>query len=147
MFDSGPAAVAVHASCAIPGVFVPVQLNGVTYVDGGVTDPVPADIARRKGADVVIAVSIPAVPPPKTPRNPIEVAVQTVSLMSAEIARLRAREADIVIAPEVGAVGYRDFSQKKQLIEAGETAARAALPQIRAAIAAKTRRAPGAPAE
>lgn len=142
VLDQGAVAPAVHASCAIPGVFVPVTIGDATYVDGGVTDPTPADVARRKGADIVIAVSIPAGLPPKAPKNAIEVAVQTVSIMSVEIARLRAREADIVIAPDVGAVGYRDFSQKKLLIEAGEAAARAALPRIRALIAAQTRREP-----
>lgn len=59
--------------------------------------------------------------------------------MSAEIGRLRAAEADVVIEPIVGDVAYDDFSRRKQLIEAGENAARQALPAIRAAIAAKSR--------
>ena len=50
----GPAARAVHASAAIPGVFVPVTVDGRILVDGGVTNPVPADVARRLGADIVI---------------------------------------------------------------------------------------------
>ena len=121
-----------------PAVFVPVEIDGVTYVDGGVTDPVPADVARPRGADVVIAVAIPASPNESTPRTPIEVAYHAVTIMAAEIGRLRAREADVVIEPEVGDIAYDDFSQKKRLIEAGEAAARRALPAIRAAIAAKT---------
>ncbi|MFN8548006.1 MAG: patatin-like phospholipase family protein [Candidatus Eisenbacteria bacterium] len=47
VFDSGSVARAVHASCAIPGVFVPVEIDSTTYVDGGVVDPVPADVARE----------------------------------------------------------------------------------------------------
>jgi NTE family protein len=137
-FTRGSIARAVHASCAIPAVFVPVEIDGVTYVDGGVTDPVPADVARQRGADVVIAVAIPAAPNQSTPRTPIEVAYHAVTIMAAEIGRLRAREADVVIEPEVGDVAYDDFSQKKRLIEAGEAAARRALPAIRAAIAAKS---------
>ena len=57
--------------------------------------------------------------------------------MSAEIGRLRAREADVVIAPEVGNVAYDDFSRKKALIEAGESATRQALPAIRAILSAR----------
>ena len=99
----------------------------------------PADVARSLGAAVVIAVAIPAAAPAKAPATPIEVAYHAISVMAAEIGRLRAREADVVITPDVGDVAYDDFSRKKQLIEAGEAAALAALPQIKAAIAVKTR--------
>lgn len=142
VFQRGPIAPAVHASCAIPGVFVPVEIGGRTYVDGGVVNPVPADVARAMGADVVVAVSIPPLTRPSVPSNPIAVAYQAVTIMSAEIGRLRAREADVVVTPEVGDVAYDDFSQKKRLIAAGEEAARRSLPGIRAAIAARTRRVP-----
>ena len=142
VFRSGPIAPAVHASCAIPGVFVPVTIGGRTYVDGGVMNPVPADVVRSMGADVVIAVAIPAAMPSAVPTNPVAVAYQSVMIMSAEIGRLRAREADVVVTPEVGGIAYDDFTQKKQLIAAGEEAARKALPAIRAALAAKTRRVP-----
>lgn len=141
-FTRGSVAQAVHASAAIPGVFVPVTLGGRTYVDGGVTDPIPADVARQMGAEVVIAVAIPPPPPSGAAGNPVQVALQAVTVMSAEIGECRAREADVVISPDVGSVAYDDFSQKKRLIEAGEAAARQALPAIRAAIAAKTRLVP-----
>ncbi len=141
-FQRGPIAPAVHASCAIPGVFVPVQIGGRTYVDGGVVNPVPADVARSMGAEVVIAVSIPPQTRADVPTNPLAVAYQSVTIMSAEIGRLRAREADVVITPDAGDVAYDDFTQKKRLLTAGEDAARKALPQIRAAIAARTRRVP-----
>jgi NTE family protein len=143
IFDHGPIAPAVHASCAIPGVFQPVVIDGVTYVDGGLTDPVPSDIARNLGAEVVIAMAIPApAEAASVPRNPIGVIHRAISIMSSEIGRLRSKEADVVIWSEVGKVDYDDFSQKKAIIEAGEAAARAALPAIRAAIAARTKVAP-----
>ena len=141
-FHSGPVARAVHASAAIPGVFVPVEIDGRVYVDGGVTNPVPVDVARQMGADVVIAVAIPAAIPESTPRNPLAIAYHAATIMAVEIGRLRAREADVLIAPDVGDVAYDDFTQKKRLIAAGEAAARAALPAIHAAIAAKTRHRP-----
>lgn len=142
VFDRGPVARAVHASCAVPGVFVPVKIGDATYVDGGVTDPVPADVARERGAGVVIAVAIPAAIPREVPANPIEVAFHAATIMAAEIGRLRSRDADVVIEPDVGDVPYDDFSQKKRLIEAGEAATRRAIPAIRAAISARTRLAP-----
>ncbi|HEY5999818.1 MAG TPA: patatin-like phospholipase family protein [bacterium] len=140
VFDRGSVARAVHASAAIPGVFVPVTVDGRVLVDGGVTNPVPADVARRLGADVVIAVAIPAAVPSKNPATPIETAYHAVTIMAAEIGRLRAREADVLITPDAGDVAYDDFSRKKQLIEAGEAATAAAMPAIKAAIAAHTRK-------
>ena len=138
-FQRGPVARAVHASSAIPGVFVPVTIDGRVFVDGGVTDPVPVDAARGLGAEIVIAVAIPHAVPPKVPSNPIEVAYQAVTIMAAEIGRLRAREADVVISPDVGDTPYDDFSRKKALIEAGEAAALAAMPAIRAAVVSHTK--------
>jgi len=141
-FTSGDAARAVHASTAIPGVFVPVLIDGRTYVDGGVTDPVPVDAVRAMGAEVVIAVTIPAGVPPRAPQYPFEVAIQSAAIMAAEMGRCNLKTADVVITPDVGGVAFDDFSQKKRLFEAGVAAARAALPAILAAIEAKTRRVP-----
>lgn len=141
-FERGSAAQAVHASAAIPGVFVPVEFGGRLYVDGGVLDPVPVDFARQKGAEVVIAVSIPPGPPAARPGNPVEVALQSIALMSAEMGAIKAKAADVVITPDVGGVPFDDFTQKKRLIDAGETAARQALPAIRAVLANKTKRVP-----
>lgn len=139
LFDRGPVARAVHASCAIPGVFVPVEIGGRVFVDGGVTDPIPVDFAINKGADVVIAVAIAPALPPIAPKNPIEIAFHAVTIMSSEIGVLGVKNADVVIHPDVGNVAYDDFTQKKRLIEAGEKATRAALPAIREAIRVKTR--------
>ena len=134
VFESGSVARAVHAAAAIHGVFVPVEIDGLTFVDGGVAAPVPAAIARQKGADVVIAVAIPAAVPKNTPRTPVGMVMHAVNIMAAEIGRLHANEADVVIEPQVGDVGYDDFSQIRRLIEAGEMAARSALPRIHAAL-------------
>ena len=141
-FERGPVASAVRASAAIPGIFAPVAINGRLYVDGGVSNPVPADVARRLGAEVVIAVSIPREIPKEPPRTQVGVALQSIAIMAAEIVRCREREADVVVTPEVGDVAFDDFSQKRRLIEAGVAATRAALPEIRRAIAAKTKRVP-----
>jgi NTE family protein len=142
LFEKGPVARAVHASCAIPGVFVPVKINDRVFVDGGVTDPIPVDFAREKGAEVVIAVSISPEIPAAAPENPIGVVYHAVTIMSSRIGERGAEKADVVIRPDVGNVAYDDFSQKKRLIEAGEKAARAALPDIMAAIKTKTKQIP-----
>jgi len=134
VFDEGPAARAVRASAAIPGMFVPVTIDGRPHVDGAVMNPVPADVARRMGADVVIAVAIPPELRPVAPRNMVEIIHRSVSIMANEIAEARASEADVVIRPAVGSIAFDDLSRKKELIEAGEAAAREALPEIRTAL-------------
>ena len=58
ILDRGPVARAVRASCAIPGVFLPVEHQGSLLVDGGVLDNLPVSVARERGADIVIAVDI-----------------------------------------------------------------------------------------
>ncbi len=58
IMDRGPVTDAIRASIAIPGIFRPHVLDGRVLVDGGLSDPIPVSVARRMGADFVIAVSI-----------------------------------------------------------------------------------------
>lgn len=134
VFRQGNAARAVRASAAIPGMFVPVVVDGRVYVDGAVLDPVPAGIARELGADVVIGVAIPPERRTVDATNVVEIIHRSVMMMADAISDARAEEADVVIRPKIGAVAFDDFSKKKELIEAGETAAREAMPAIKEAL-------------
>lgn len=58
IFDEGNVAKAVRASMAIPGIFTPVKIGDDEYLDGGLVDPVPIEILKEKGADVIIAVEL-----------------------------------------------------------------------------------------
>jgi len=49
---------ALRASTSLPGIFNPFELNGSLMVDGGITNPIPIDVARSLGADIVIAVNL-----------------------------------------------------------------------------------------
>ena len=57
VFSSGDVASAVHASIAIPGVCAPVVIDGESYVDGGIADPMPVDVLEDMGIDRIIAVN------------------------------------------------------------------------------------------
>jgi NTE family protein len=59
-FINGSVIEAVKASCAIPGLFPPVMFNNRWLVDGGVVNPVPVNMCRMLGADIVIAVNLSA---------------------------------------------------------------------------------------
>jgi NTE family protein len=134
VLDRGPVGPAIHASSAIPGVFRPVQLDGRSLVDAGVVDPVPVSVARARGADVVIAVDIGMELAVEEPGNIASISLRCIVLLAREIARIKAREADVLISPKVGETSSFDFSRKKDLMAAGVAAAREAVPAIREAI-------------
>lgn len=48
----------VRASVSVPGIFTPVRRNGRVLIDGGIVNPVPVNVAREMGADIVIAVEL-----------------------------------------------------------------------------------------
>lgn len=70
VFAGGEVATAVHASMAVPGICVPVTIEGETYIDGGIVDPVPVDALRDMGAHRVIAVN--TIPTPERMRESAE---------------------------------------------------------------------------
>ena len=140
VLDRGSVARAVRASSAIPGVFQPVEHQGRLLVDGGVLDNIPASVARERGADIVIAVDIGENVTNFNITNVIDVMLQSVSIMAAENAQYRKKEADVLIAPKIGDVGMLDFTQKKRCMQAGIDAARQAMPEIKQKIEEWSRR-------
>jgi NTE family protein len=58
VFSTGEVARAVQASIAIPGVCVPVTLDGETYIDGGIADPLPVDVLAEMGIERIIGVNV-----------------------------------------------------------------------------------------
>jgi NTE family protein len=136
VLDTGSIALAVRASSAIPGVFVPVELpNGHQLVDGGVAGSVAPEVALRKGMDLVITVDIGQDVANDDTDDMISIIMQSVAIMGKEITRNKRLASDALIRPEVGNVGLLDFTKKKELIQAGMDAARKAVPQIRQALA------------
>jgi len=134
VFASGNTGTAVRASCSVPGIFQPVRIGSRIYVDGGIVSPVPVDYARKKGADLVIAVDISMgveSPPPKTL---LETIMQSVVIMYSRIAQNQLGRADIVIRPGVSHIGPTDFTRRHEAVLEGEKAALEAMPQVKAAL-------------
>jgi NTE family protein len=129
-FGRGSTGMAVRASCSIPGVFRPVKIGERMYVDGGVVSPVAVDVAKRFGADVVIAVDISAEVERPFPNNIIETILQSFNIMYSKLASIQLAKADVVIKPKVGYIGAADFSKRHEAVMEGEKAALEALPQV-----------------
>ena len=136
VLDRGPLARAIRASCAIPGVFQPVEHQGRLLVDGGTVDNLPVAVAREKGADIVIAVDISQNVTNYNITNLVDVTLQAVHIMFSENVSQRRRDADVLISPAVGSVAMMDFTQKKRVMQAGIEAGQQAAPAIRAAMEA-----------
>ncbi|WP_266168644.1 patatin-like phospholipase family protein [Dyella subtropica] len=136
VFVRGNTGQAVRASSSIPGVFQPVEISGKHYVDGGVVSPVPVDAARQLGADFVIAVDISSKASGSNPSGMLGVVGQSISIMGQKLGEQELARADAVIRPKVNQIGATDFEQKNQAILEGERAALAAMPAIKAKLAA-----------
>lgn len=71
VFSTGEVATAVHASVAVPGICVPVEIGDETFIDGGVVDPLPVDVLREMGVARIIAVNV--IPTPDRIRDFLQV--------------------------------------------------------------------------
>jgi len=132
-YSHGPVAPPLRASCAYPGLFVPIQFEGRTLVDGFLTAPVPVEGVLLLGADVVIAVYLEA-GNIEEPRTFTDVLSRSFNIIQRHGDLAWRTQADIIIEPDVKAFGWDDFSKTPEMIAAGEAAALAALPEIRAAL-------------
>ncbi len=133
--EKGTLAKAIRASCSIPGIFVPVTFGNRTLVDGGITDNVACDVARNKGADIVIAVNLQRDVKNYQIDSVIEIIAQSLNIMMRETGKQKLQSASVVIEPDLKDVSLFDFSQKKMIMEEGIKAARKALPKIKELIA------------
>lgn len=137
VFVHGNTGQAVRTSASIPGLFEPVEISGKHYVDGGVVSPVPVDAARQLGADCVIAVDISNKASGRNPAGMANIVNQALVIMGQWLGAQELARADVVIRPRVAGIGATAFEQKNAAILEGEKAALAAVPTIRAKLAAR----------
>ncbi len=133
VFSSGPLVDPVRASCAYPGMFLPVSVNGRLLVDGLLAHAVPTNPLREMGAQRVIAVYLASHwVNQEGPRHIFDVISQCFSIAQQKMCGLWQAAADVVLQPDVRGFGYDEFERAPELIRAGEVAAREMLPTIRA---------------
>lgn len=139
----GSVVEAVRASISMPGIFVPVTLEDRCLVDGGLTNPVPADILHDMGAGLIVAVNV-LVEPQESKHaaslskeggvaglpNIFNALIQSIYIMEYEITKARTLKADVVITPDVSHIGAFEFHRGEEAILAGYEAARKALPKL-----------------
>jgi NTE family protein len=123
VFQTGNLSLAIRATTSMPAIFSPVSYQDKVLVDGGVLNNLPADLARKAGMDIVVAVDVEREYEEREPKSLFEVVYRSYTLMTREVRRTRLRYADIVIRPEVGHIAALDTTKAKECIEAGERAA------------------------
>ena len=126
----GDVVVPIRASCSYPGLFMPIRHDGRCLVDGMVSMEIPAQPLRDMGATHVISVALPNAESFDA-GSMFSVVGRSFQVMSARTEREWRRFSSVVIAPQVGSVGWDGFVSSRELVAAGERAARQALPAIR----------------
>src|SRR6266513_3158593 len=137
-YSHGPVAPPLRASCAYPGLFVPLQFEGRTLVDGFLTAPVPVEGALLLGADIIIAVYLES-GNIEEPRTFTDVLSRSFNIIQRHGDLAWRTQADIIIEPDVKNFVWDDFTKTPDMVAAGEAAALAALPEIRALLQGEKR--------
>jgi NTE family protein len=127
-FNHGNLALVVRASMAAPGVFAPVEIEGETYVDGGLVANLPVEVALREGADIIVASYLGDTDKEGetfNTGNALSVANRMLDILMRQnerrnIALLRPQ--DILVRPQLQAFGFGSFDQPAPIIQAGQDA-------------------------
>ncbi len=126
VLEQGDLAMALVASMAVPGLIAPVKVDKYMLVDGGVSNNLPIDVAKKMGADIIIAVNV------STPlfdesqmQNVINILEQVTNILSNDntnISKSLLTKKDIFIEPDVSAIDTEDFNKFAEGIPMGRKA-------------------------
>src|SRR5216683_6380015 len=128
-YSHGPIVPPLRASCAYPGLFVPIQFEGRTLVDGFLTAPVPVEGTLLLGADVVIAVYLES-GNLENPRTAVDIISRSFNIIQKHTDVTWRQQANVIIEPDVASFAWDDFTKTPELVAAGEAAAMNALSEI-----------------
>ncbi|PSH03630.1 MAG: esterase [Acidobacteria bacterium] len=132
VFREGSISDAVRASCAYPGMFTPMQINGVLHVDGMLSYEVPTTPLRQMGVDCVLGVHLQSRwNRPRAPRHFFDVIGQCFAIAQTRMSLQWVQDADLLLEPDVGGFAFDDFARISELISIGENSMRAVLPALK----------------
>lgn len=132
----GNVAAAVQASMSIPALFPPVEIDGVHFVDGGMKNAVPANVAKNHGADVIIGVDVKKELKEIDFDNILNDIQLAMWFMIGGYVEINTKDADVIIVPDVKYDSYMDYQKAEFFIEQGYLAGLRHMDQIKAAVLA-----------
>lgn len=127
---AGPIAPSVNASCAIPGIFEPVKMYGTTFVDGGIINNIPVDIAQEYNPKYIIAVKIMNFDTTIKIKNRQDVILRAYTVASHRANDELPARANILIAPNLDDIPLMSSNDNEKLYKLGMAAATEMLPEI-----------------
>jgi len=135
VIDHGRISNAIAASMSAPGLFIPFKFEDKMLVDGGLREPVPVDVVREMGADIVIGVNLRDIQEDVEPviNNAISILYRSVYIMLEELNKISVNKADIVINPYYRGPITTDMEKEKkvQLIKLGEEETKKIIPLLK----------------
>jgi predicted acylesterase/phospholipase RssA len=139
IINRGPLSDAVRASMSIPGAMNPWPIGEHRCIDGAVVNPMPASVLRDAGIRLVIGSNV-AGQELQAENDPhlMQIMSRILNSMEREMIKAQLPLVDVVIRPAVGPAPSFDFNRIDEFVLEGERAAREALPEIKAAMAAAT---------
>lgn len=141
VYTTGPLIKLVRASCSWPGIYSPIRLDGRLLVDGGIKNSVPVSIAKRLGADFIIACNVGfCVTKGQEISHILRMLLQSFQIMGEELNMYQSRQADIIIEPGLGDIDQGAFDKAPEIIQKGQEAAENILPLLRKRLGIRKRR-------
>ena len=141
--DTGDATHAILESINLPSIAKPIMRDGMALVDGGVVNNIPSDILPERGADLVLGVDIAThiayrfgKNTPEMLPNKMRAPSQWQTIMRSnevahfQITALRTKKVDQMIVVDTSMFDYTDFTSAREMSDAGEAAAKLAMPHF-----------------
>lgn len=133
---SGDLIDAIRASAALPIVFSPVEIDGQSLMDGGLVNPVPADVVKDMGAEYIIAVDVSSrwlMAPEElvTTHDIYGVISSALSIIEYQIAKNVLKNANLILRPPVLNHSWLEFDKSQEIIKAGKQELELNLREIR----------------
>jgi NTE family protein len=120
VFKSGNVVDAVLASACLPGLFPPIEMNGLMLIDGGITENVPISPIKDTKADIVIAINLMRYRKYKKPKNIIGVILNSLDMINHRIStQPQKNDADILIEPDLKDYAMNDIEKWQEISEKG----------------------------
>lgn len=132
--ETGSVSFAIRASCALPGIFEPVKdKENKLLIDGGVVSPMPVEVVRQMGADIVIGVDLMASGATfrARPLTAFGMMFQSAMMLLRSASRTQHNDADIIIVPAIGHLRPDQINKREEFITLGEAAGREKIDEIR----------------
>jgi NTE family protein len=131
-FDRGSVPIAVRASCSIPQIYLPVEIDGEYYVDGGLSEYLPVETLQDMGCQFCIASHLgPHDPSYRRPHHILQLVMQITGLMARKNYVLSIDKADFLIHPNLDRFSSFDFNNSDKIIELGYTTTKALVGELR----------------